>query len=317
MTIPNPNPALFVPGKVIQIRGQESPGVVRELVLISAEEHIGHVVTMLEWLWPDITEKQRAAARLHDIGKKVGARSEFVKGLNIDPDNLRADFYAQDRCNAALSPADAGQRYLTFTESGDHRRFWPTIDAQDFRMDLDPPFGNHAAEVNEEDLLLYRDGALDLQNDSQSRNYILNLIRLHHSFQPDRIVDACAQCGDELVTDLYRLIVADHAGSRWAEYVVQHLEEGLEKPEAVDFFGEVELKVVAEPVGDDPDCNLKLGRVRLLRSQLPNETGNPSEAELLVKYYPVTVNWDLRKIVESAAMSLPTRRKQRAPRRRG
>ncbi len=296
--IPNANPALFVPGKIIQVRSQEDPGVVSQLVLISVEEHIGHVVAMLEWLWPGVGGRQRAAARLHDIGKKVGARSEFIKGLKIGPDKLRRDFYAPSDSGTGLSPAGAAERYLAFVQSGSHRRLWPTVDAQDFRVDLDAPFGNHAAEVNEDDLLPYRDGAVDLQEDPQSREYILNLIRLHHSFQPDRVISACAQYGDELVRDLYRLIVADHAGSRWAEYVVQYLEEGSEQPDREDFFGDVSVSASAEPKPEEEWNGLRVGTVRLERDRLPAEQSGPLVKELVVRYHPVRVDWDLKRLAE-------------------
>lgn len=299
--IPNANPALFVPGKIIQVRSQEKPGLVSQLVLISVEEHIGHVVTMLEWLWPSISERERAAARLHDIRKKVGARWEFIKGLNIGADKLRDDFYAERDSISALSPAEAAQRYVAFAQSGDHRRFWPTVDKQDFRLDLDPPFGKHAAEVSEQDLLPYRGGALDLQNDSQSRNYILSLIRLHHSFQPDRIIDACAEYGDELVRDLYRLIVADHEGSRWAEYVVQYLEKGYEQPDRQDIFGDVAVTASAEPKPETDWNSLRVATVGLARERLPAEQSEPLVKELMVRYYPVQVDWDLKYLAEEAA----------------
>lgn len=300
MTIPNPHPALFVPGKIIQVRSPKNPLVVCELAFISVEEHVGHVVEMLEWLFPNITERQRAAAKLHDIRKKVGARPEFLKGLKISTNNLRRDFYAKSDHKTELCPADAGQRYLAFAQVGAHRRFWTTTEGQDVRMDLDPPFGNHAAEVSEDDLLLYRDGALDLTNDSLSRNYILSLMRLHHSFQPDRIISAGAQCGSELVSDLYRLIVADHMGSRWAEYVVQYLEGGLEQPDREDFFGDVTVTASAQPREEIGMNNLKVGTVRLKRERLCGEQSDPLEKDLVVRYYPSRVNWDLKHLAEES-----------------
>lgn len=318
MTVPNAKPAIFVPGKVIQVRSQETPRVVRKLVLISVEEHITHVVEMLEWLWPNISERQLAAARLHDIGKKVGARFEFLKGLKLSPDKLRADFYGQRDSAAALSPADAKQRYLAFAQSGAHRRLWPTMDAEDFRMDLDPPFGNHAADVSEDDLLLYRHGSLDFQAESPCRAYVLNLIRLHHSFQPDRIIAACAQHGDELVRDLYRLIVADHAGSRWAEYVVQYLEGGSEQPDRQDFFGDVSVRASAEPKAEPERTSLRVGVVRLERQRLPLEQPEPPEKELVVRYHPLMVDWDLKCLADEARQQIrkPAARGAAARRRR-
>lgn len=306
--VPNPTPAIFVPGKIIQVRSQESPQVVCALVLISVEEHIGHVVEMMEWLWPNITETQRAAARLHDIRKKLGAHWEFIKGLRTSADQLRADFYAFKSPGAGLSPPEAGQRYLAFAQSGSHRRFWPTIDPRDFRMDLDPPFGNHAAEVREDDLLPYNDGALDLCNDSQSRNYIVSLIRLHHSFQPDRMISACALYGDRLVTDLYRLIVADHAGSRWAEFVVQQLEGGLERPDWQDVFGDAAVSISVGPKPEAESNGLKVGTIRLRRDRIPADRDEAPEKEFSVHYYPLRVDWDVKHLAEEGRAKNPSRR---------
>jgi hypothetical protein len=329
MTVPNSHPRIFVPGKIVQVRSAEDPLLLSKLVLISVEEHVRHVVEMLEWLFPDATETQRAGAALHDVHKKVGARHDFFDACGCKPapakEDLRADFYGEDRncVGIGLSAGDASQGFLEFVKDDpDRRRLWPIRDGlgalTEVRVDINSPFGNHhAAEATEDDLAPYRDGSLILAEDSVRCDYVLNLVRLHHSFDPNRIIDACAQHGDGIARDLYRLIVADHAGSRWAEYVVQQLEEGLEKPEAVDFFGEVELKVAAEPVAGNGDRDLKFGRIRLQRSQLPNEAGNPREAELLVRYYPVTVNWDLRMLVETAAAKSPTERKERASGARG
>jgi quinolinate synthase len=44
---------------------------------------------MLEWLFPNATNIQKTGARLHDVGKKVGARWNFLKGLRLDADKLR------------------------------------------------------------------------------------------------------------------------------------------------------------------------------------------------------------------------------------
>ncbi len=305
MTIPSPNPNIFVPGKIIQVRSRTNPLILAKLVLISVEEHIRHVAEMLEWLYPDASEVLKAGTKLHDVGKKVGARWDFLKGLKVKLEGLRADFYGKPGGgNDPLSPVDSAERYVRFAHDDRHRRFWPireeTGELADVRMDLDPPFGNHAADVTEDDLVFYSEGGLDLQHNPETRNYVLNLVRLHHSFQADRIIPACSQHGEVFVGDLYRLIVADHMGSRWAEYVVQQLEEALEKPDREDFFGDVGVSVVGEPQAQGKSNDLKAGMVRLGRDRLPEERGPAPEKELLVRYHAVEVNWDLDQLAEEA-----------------
>jgi hypothetical protein len=316
MTIPNPRPKIFVPGKIIQVRNAEDPLVLSKLALISVEEHVRHVVQMLDWLFPDVTDAQHAGAAVHDVHKKVGAHGEFLRlsGFKSSQERLCADFYGNGDAQTVLAPGDAANGYLKFIQERQGRRLWPVRDdageITDVRVDLDPPFGNHAAEATEDDLLPYRDGSLVLAEDRTRCDYVLNLVRLHHSFQPDRIIDACAQHGDGIARDLYRLIVADHAGSRWAEYVVQRLEGGLEKPERVDFFGDEEIEVAIEAVARGSDHGLQTGVVHLQRSNLPIETGDVREAELLVRYYPVAVDWDLRQLVDAASTTAASRRQQ-------
>ncbi|HWP56703.1 MAG TPA: hypothetical protein VNL14_02315 [Candidatus Acidoferrales bacterium] len=325
MTIPNPHPRIFVPGKIIQVRDADDPFVLRKLVFISVEEHVRHVVEMLQWLFPDVTEEQRAGAALHDVRKKIGAHHDFFRacGRRSAPreEHLRTDFYAEDGNPISLSPSDACRGFLNFVQNSGRRRLWPVRDdagpLSEVRLDLDPPFGNHAAEVTEADLHPYRDGSFVLADNPQRCDYVLNLVRLHHSFQPDRIVEACARHGENMVRDLYRLIVADHAGSRWAEYVVQQVEAGAEKPEGVDFFGDAEIKVTTEPVVHEPDHELKVGVVRLQRSRLPMENGNLPKVELLVRYFSLTVDWDLRTLRDFATRPVKAHPQETRKRGRG
>jgi hypothetical protein len=303
-------PRIFIPGKIVQVRDAQDPLLLSKLVLISVEEHVRHVVEMLEWLFPGATAEQRAGARLHDVRKKVGARYDFFRdcGFKRTPTatELRADFYGNGDSRLTLSPTAAAQGFLRFAQDPKRRRLWPVRGdggiVTDVRLDLDPPFGNHAAEATEDDLVPYRDGAFTLAGTPGRCDHVLSLVRLHHSFQPDRIVSACAQHGEQLAQDLYRLIVADHAGSRWAEYVVQLLEGGAEQPERTDFFGDVEVKVAREAEARAPDKDMQVGLVRLRRSKSPAETENPHEVELLVRYHSVTGSgWDLRRLVEGAS----------------
>lgn len=316
MNAPNAHPRVFVPGKIIQVRSQEQSLVVSRLVFISVEEHARHVSEMLAWLYPDATELQKAGATLHDVGKKVGARTDFTKGLGLTPEELRADFYGSDATKAYLAPQEAGTRYVAFAEDGRHRRLWPTADGSEVRMDLDPPFGNHAADATEDDIRRYRTGTLNLGQDLGSLDYVLNLVRLHHSFQPDRIIGACARHGEGFVTDLYRLIVADHTGSRWAEYVAQKLEGGLEQPEREDYFGDVKVSVAVEPRLQNERSGLKLGSVRLCREMISDERGEPPQKELLVHYHVVQVNWDLSGLAEESRQRAASSPKRAAGTRR-
>jgi hypothetical protein len=316
MVVPNPYPGIFVPAKIIQVRSVDDPLVLSKLVLISVEEHVRHVVEMLEWLFPDATAVQRAGAALHDVHKKVGARGDFLRlsGVRSTEERLRTDFFGNGGPRAVLAPHDAANGYLTFIQDRQRFRLWPVRlddgNMSEVRVDLDPPFGNHAADATEDDLLPYSDGSLVLAESPTRCDYVLNLVRLHHSFQPDRIIGACARHGDGIARDLYRLIVADHAGSQWAEYVVQQLEGGLEKPERVDLFGDVEIKVSMEAAERGSDHDLQVGVVRLQRSKLPSETGDVREAELLVRYYAVAVDWDLRQLVDAPNITATPRRQQ-------
>jgi len=318
MTIPNLRPSIFVPGKIIQVRNAEDPLILSKLVLISVEEHVRHVVEMLDWLFPDATQEQRAGAALHDVHKKVGARYDFFHACGRKPapaeEHLLADFYGDGNNCVELAVSEASEGYLEFVQDQRHRRLWPVRghdgNVSDVRLDLDPPFGNHAADATEADLKPYRNGSFVLADDHARRGYVLNLVHLHHSFQPDRIIGACAEHGEQLARDLYRLIVADHVGSRWAEYVVQQLEAGAEKEDRIDIFGDVEIEGT-EVFARGVDGELFVGAVHLRRPKYSGETADAPEIELLVRYYPADVNWHLRELVEQETVSTKQRPQQR------
>jgi len=317
MTIPNPRPRIFVPGKIIQVRKAEDPLVLSKLVLISVEEHVRHVVEMLDWLFPDTTDAQRAGAALHDVHKKVGARYDFFHACGRKPapreEDLLVDFYGDGSNCVGLSAGEASQGFLKFAQDSRRRRLWPVRgddgNVSDVRLDLDPPFGNHAFDATEDDLKPYRNGSFGLAEDRARRGYVLDLVHLHHSFQPDRIIGACAEHGEQLARDLYRLIVADHVGSRWAEYVVQQLEAGAEKQDRIDIFGDVKIEG-AEASTRDVDGELCVGAVRLRRPKYRGETGD-CETELLVKYYPAEVSWPLKELAEQATVAAEQKPRQR------
>lgn len=298
MTLPNPNPAIFVPGKIIQIRSQGDPLRLEKLAFISVEDHIHHVIAMHQWLCPIGTAVQEAGAILHDVGKKVGARWDFLGGVRAGAKVLREDFYGRSIGNVTLPPEKSAQHYLEFIRMNAHRmQLWPVRDEagriQDVRLDLSVPFGNHAADATEDDLRPFHGTALDLDTDHEARDYVLSLVHLHHSFQPDRIIGACARHGDRFAADLYHLIVADHMGSRWAEFVVQHLEAGLEMPDREDIFGDVKVSAPVDAEQEEADGEMRAGSIMLRRTRLPAERDDPLDVKLVVRYHVATTNWNL------------------------
>jgi len=140
------------------------------------------------------------------------------------------------------------------------------------RYQLDPPFGNHAASVQIDDLQGVPDGDL---------SYVHSLIQLHHNFQVDKLVATAAQHGEEIIADLYCLMTADQEGSRWAEYVVQKLEYGEEKPQGKFGFSEFAVEAVAEPTEISRDGAHMQGQVSLKATRRPDL----GERTLTVDYY--------------------------------
>lgn len=306
MILPNPNPAIFVPGKIIQIRSQSDPLCLEKLAFISVEDHIHHVTAMHNWLCPLGNAVQEAGAILHDVGKKVGARRDFLGEVRAGATVLRDDFYGKPVGQVTLPPRKSAQRYLEFIRTNSRRmHLWPVRgDAgqiQDIRLDLAAPFGNHAADATEEDVRPFLGTALDLEADPEARDYVLSLVHLHHSFQPDRIIGACARHGDRFVADLYHLIVADHMGSRWAEFVVQQLEAGLEMPDRHDIFGDVRVSATVDADQEEADGEMRAGSIVLRRTRLPEERDDPLDVKLVVRYHVATTNWNLVHELERVA----------------
>jgi hypothetical protein len=304
--LPNPNPAIFVPGKIIQIRSKDSPLSLEKLAFISVEDHIQHVTAMHQWLCPLGTAVQVAGAILHDVGKKVGARKDFLGGLRAGVQVLRDDFYGRPIGNVTLPPEKSAERYLEFIRMDVRRmHLWPVRDdagqIQDIRLDLAAPFGNHAADATEDDLRPFQGTGLDLEDDHEVRDYVLSLVHLHHSFRPDRIIGACARHGDRFVADLYHLIVADHMGSRWAEFVVQQLEAGLEMPNREDIFGDVRVSIAVDADQQEAGGEMRAGSIVLRRTRLPGERDDPLDVKLVVRYHVATTNWNLAELERQTA----------------
>ena len=116
---------LFSIGKVIQIR--TDPLAVKRLAFVETEEHIRHVVEMLEWLYPNIKDSLQIAAKLHDIGKKVYLQPGFARrDRRLSQNKLRTDFYRNPMTDS-FTPLEAIVRYLKFIEPGAYAKcfvFW-------------------------------------------------------------------------------------------------------------------------------------------------------------------------------------------------
>lgn len=263
---------IFSIGKVIQIRTDSC--TVKRLAFVETEEHIRHVVEMLNWLYPKASETLRRATKLHDIGKKIYLQRPFVfsrrKGYNpLNHENLINDFYQQGNVQGKFTATDAIKRYLVFLEQGENVKCYstrqnpqednsPIVSA---RYRLAPPFGPHAASVQREDLRGTPETDLD---------YIHSLIQLHHNFQVDKLVPTAAQHGEGIIEDLYHLMTADGEGSRWAEYLVQKLECGEEEPQGKFGFSEFAIEPTTEPAEISRDgCHVQ-GQVVLKATHCPD-----------------------------------------------
>ena len=221
MSVPFPLRQIFIPGKIISIvRGN----AIEQLALIEVEEHIRHVQVMLDWLYPDASGHLKRAAEWHDIGKKIHLRFDYAnkfKVLSNQPDERRRiltdDFYGRAIVNS-IGPNEAAKAYVKFLENSQKQH----IKVQRGGYRLDPPFGFHASTVQSDDL------PKDLED--SDRSYIINLIHLHHRFSPEQLVEAAADHGEDILKDLYQLIVADHFASEWATKIVNQIEnvEGQE-----------------------------------------------------------------------------------------
>ena len=274
---------IFSIGKVIQIR--TDPCTVKRLAFVETEEHIRHVVEMLNWLYPEASETVRRATKLHDIGKKIYLQrpSAFNRQRGYNPlnyENLINDFYQQGNVRGEFTATDAMKRYLAFLEQGENIKCHPirqnpqedNSPIVSARYRLTPPFGPHAASVQREDLQGIPDTDLD---------YIHSLIQLHHNFQVDKLVPTAAQHGEGIIEDLYHLMTADGEGSRWAEYLVQKLECGEEEPQGKFGFSEFAIEPTTEPTEISRNgCHVR-GQVILKAMRRPDL----GKLELTVDYY--------------------------------
>ena len=274
---------IFSIGKVIQIR--TDPRTVKRLAFVETEEHIQHVVEMLNWLYPETSETVRRATELHDIGKKIYLQRPFAfnrqRGYNpLNHKNLINDFYQQGNVQGEFTATDAIKRYLVFLEQSENIKCYPVRQNPQednspivsARYGLTPPFGPHAASVQREDLQGVPETDLD---------YIHSLIQLHHNFQVDKLVPTAAQHGQMIIEDLYHLMTADGEGSRWAEYLVQKLECGEEQPQGKFGFSEFAIDSITEPIEiSRDDCHVQ-GQV-ILKAVRCADLG---KLELTVDYY--------------------------------
>ena len=263
---------IFSIGKVIQIR--TDPRTVKRLAFVETEEHIRHVVEMLNWLYPEANEIVRRATELHDIGKKIYLQRSFAfnrqRGYNpLNRENLINDFYQQGNVQGEFTATDAIKRYLAFLERGENVKCYPVRQNPQednspivsARYGLTPPFGPHAASVQREDLRGVPETDLD---------YLHSLIQLHHNFQVDKLVPTAAQHGERIIEDLYHLMTADGEGSRWAEYLVQKLECGAEQPQGKFGFSEFAIESITKPMEISRDSCHAQGQVTLQAMRCPD-----------------------------------------------
>ena len=269
---------LFVPGKVIQIRRGLA---IERIVFIEVQEHIRHVRVMLDFLYLDAGEHLKLGADWHDLGKKF-VNSDYSRALRqvlgkkrqnvVTREKQVADFWGT-LDEGKVTPTEAFGAFKSFVRSSKdgtgaltrHVTIWPHKDNPQkpdevtrYDYQFDPPFGFHAADVE----------AIDLPASLSEfdQRYMLDLIHLHHSFQADKLVEAAAEHGEQIIHDLYSLMVCDHFGSGWADYVVQALEHGdlVERGSGMR-FAEFELQAqgnVREIKRDEPHV---LGQVTLIR----------------------------------------------------
>lgn len=274
---------LFSIGKIIQIR--KDLLAVERLAFVETEKHIRHVAEMLDWLYPDASHRLRKAAELHDLGKKIYLERDFAQNgrrwdSRLSRENLMADFYQPGSVKDTFTAEEAMKRYLVFLERGPHVKcsvLWQNPEDPDSpiiaaRYQLDPPFGNHAASLEIEDLRGVP---------AEDLNYVHGLIQLHHSFQVDKLVAMAAQYGEEIIHDLYRLMTADQEGSRWAEYVVQQLEGGEEKPQGKFGFSEFAVETASKPREALRNGSHVQGQITLRATRRPDL----GERMLSVDYY--------------------------------
>jgi hypothetical protein len=60
------------------------------------------------------------------------------------------------------------------------------------------------------------------------------------------------------------------------------------------------------------DGELRVGAVSLRRSKYPGEPADAQDIELLVRYYPAEVNWDLKRLVREALSAEQSPHQRRA-----
>ena len=254
MIVPFPLRKIFVPGKIIQIPRENA---IKQLALIEVEEHIRHVRVMLDWLYPDASDNLKMATDWHDIGKKIDLRFDYVnelKVLNNRSDERRSlltdDFYGKT-IECSVTPDEAAKAYVQFLQTKQKEH----IKTQENGYRLNPPFGFHAATVQPADL--------PKELEDNDRNYIINLIHLHHTFSPDRLVEAAAEHGEDILKDLYQLIVADHFASEWVTKVVNQL-EGVEEKDSNREWRFAEKTLNGEEAQDiKRDGNVVFGQITL------------------------------------------------------
>lgn len=263
-------PRVPLPGKIV---GVVEGKVLKKVAFISVEEHVSNCAAFFEFVSPEREEILRDALLFHDIGKKLlriwgiyrdtplnnWAYDTAFGGGKDRLALLKRDYTATMRPDLAepidesAGFAEVAAAYLGYVGLAERqgKRAARGITAYPVREDpadpksevvaasyqLDRPFGNHAAPIQEH----------HLPEGLEEKRLLAALIRQHHSFQVANIIPEVEQ-REDFDRLLYDLMTMDHLGSAWAERLILSDEDGFKKdfPPGVD-FGEVESKLDGDP----------------------------------------------------------------------
>lgn len=215
-------PIFPLPGKIIFLPDEKHA---KKVVLISVEEHVGHCLTFFELLYEQLSkmlgEKNidilREAVLFHDVGKKLYRN-----------DDLRRLLPGLDK----YSYSDATKKFLEDYGA----TLWgkatpkPDVDPINITLVLEAYF---KLALNENkfprpfELHTYYLRLKDFEQeiaDKKNASIVFDLIRNHHRFQAESVVDNCARHGEKFVHLLYGLIALDHLGSQIADEMVRLVE---------------------------------------------------------------------------------------------
>ncbi len=246
-------PVFPLPGKIILLPNE---GHAKKVIVVSVEEHVGHCLIFFELLYGQLCrilgEKEieilREAVLFHDVGKKLYRHDKLrrlLPGLgdynysdatkillgdyeatlrrkvtfqsSVEPINITRVLEAYIELSSGdevKKPKKPKENLLSKDDDGIETRDEVNGEKSRFLR----PFGLHAYNLRREDFA---------QQIAEQKNVdiIYDLIRNHHRFQAESVVDNCARYGERFVHLLYGLITLDHLGSQAADEILRLLEE--------------------------------------------------------------------------------------------